>query len=160
MLRVLKPGGLPLLQRSLERQWSHRYPVDCWRFYPDAGQALAAWGRRSGFSCVLLESFVAARVNSHWNDFVAVFARDEAAAPRHARRMWESLPDAVNILNREPGGTLAASRPVELTEDMRLLYLQDRRLAELQTLLTAEQNIRLRLEAELARLRAAPPHAR
>jgi len=43
MVRVLKPGGHIILiapSRGLE----HRYPVDCWRFYPDGYRALAKLG--------------------------------------------------------------------------------------------------------------------
>jgi len=48
MLRVLKPGGL-LYVSVPHTQGEHRYPVDCWRFYGDAGEALASWGRENDF---------------------------------------------------------------------------------------------------------------
>jgi len=41
--RVLKPGGLCcIIAPSGGRE--HRYPVDCWRFYPDGFKALAKYG--------------------------------------------------------------------------------------------------------------------
>lgn len=40
MVRVLKPGGRIFLIAP-SRGPEHRYPVDCWRFYPDGYQALA-----------------------------------------------------------------------------------------------------------------------
>ncbi len=43
MVRVLRPGGHIILiapSRGLE----HRYPVDCWRFYPDGYRALGKLG--------------------------------------------------------------------------------------------------------------------
>jgi len=43
MVRVLRPGGHIILiapSRGLE----HRYPLDCWRFYPDGFRALAKLG--------------------------------------------------------------------------------------------------------------------
>jgi len=43
MARVLKPGGLAFLIAP-SRGPEHRYPVDCWRFYPDAYRALARYG--------------------------------------------------------------------------------------------------------------------
>eukprot|EP01034_Spumella_vulgaris_P016818 gene16818-21448_t len=43
MLEVLKPGGLLMISVPLEHI-EHRYPVDCWRFLPGAGEALASWG--------------------------------------------------------------------------------------------------------------------
>jgi len=42
MERILKPGGYILLIAPSKGN-VHRYPVDCWRFYPDAYQALAKW---------------------------------------------------------------------------------------------------------------------
>jgi SAM-dependent methyltransferase len=40
--RVLKPGGLICIIAP-SRGYEHRYPVDCWRFYPDAFRALAKY---------------------------------------------------------------------------------------------------------------------
>jgi SAM-dependent methyltransferase len=40
--RVLKPGA-PCCIVAPSRGLVHRYPLDCWRFYPDAGPALAAY---------------------------------------------------------------------------------------------------------------------
>lgn len=42
MARVLKPGGLIFLLAP-SRGPEHRYPQDCWRFYPDAYRALAKY---------------------------------------------------------------------------------------------------------------------
>ena len=43
VLRVFKPDGLFYLNAPSNGEF-HRYPVDCWRFYPDAAQALVNWG--------------------------------------------------------------------------------------------------------------------
>lgn len=43
MQRVLKPGGLVFLIAP-SRGPEHRYPQDCWRFYPDGYRALARFG--------------------------------------------------------------------------------------------------------------------
>lgn len=40
--RVLKPGGLALLIAP-SRGFEHRHPVDCWRFYRDGMEAIAAY---------------------------------------------------------------------------------------------------------------------
>jgi SAM-dependent methyltransferase len=40
--RVLAPGGLACVIAP-SRGPEHRYPLDCWRFYPDAFRALARW---------------------------------------------------------------------------------------------------------------------
>lgn len=56
MVRVLKPGGLIFLLAP-SRGPEHRYPLDCWRFYPDAYRALARYA-----SLELLE------VSTDWQD--------------------------------------------------------------------------------------------
>jgi SAM-dependent methyltransferase len=43
MVRVTKPGGLIFLIAP-SRGPEHRYPQDCWRFYPDGYRALAKYG--------------------------------------------------------------------------------------------------------------------
>lgn len=40
--RVLKPGGL-FCMLVPSAGYEHRYPVDCWRYYPDGARALARW---------------------------------------------------------------------------------------------------------------------
>ena len=59
-LRVLKPTGLLYINAPSNGAY-HRYPVDCWRFYPDSGVALQNWGNRSGYECALLEFFIGVR---------------------------------------------------------------------------------------------------
>lgn len=44
MVRVLKPDGMIFLLAP-SRGPEHRFPVDCWRFYPDSYRALASYGR-------------------------------------------------------------------------------------------------------------------
>ncbi|MFY2763409.1 class I SAM-dependent methyltransferase [Arenimonas sp. MALMAid1274] len=43
MQRVLRPGGMVFLIAP-SRGPEHRYPQDCWRFYPDGYRALAKMG--------------------------------------------------------------------------------------------------------------------
>jgi SAM-dependent methyltransferase len=92
LLRVLRPEGLLYLNAPSNGAF-HRYPMDCWRFYPDSGKALVTWARRCGYNAVLLESFVSAQ-SAHnpwgWNDFVAVFARDEGHVGLHPRRILDT----------------------------------------------------------------------
>lgn len=72
MIRVLKPGGLIFLIAP-SRGPEHRYPQDCWRFYPDGYRALAKFGH-----CELVE--VTTDWEPHpdpgsgpWGDTVGVF---------------------------------------------------------------------------------------
>ena len=91
-LRILKPTGLLYINAPSNGMF-HRYPVDCWRFYPDSGVALQNWGKRSGYNCALLESFVGIRKNDIWNDFVAVFVKDESNKGKHTSRIQKaSMP--------------------------------------------------------------------
>lgn len=86
LLRVLKPAGLFYLNAPSNGDY-HRYPVDCWRFYPDAAMALVRWGQRSGYRPALLESFTTYQRLDVWNDSVAVFLKDEALVAQHPARM-------------------------------------------------------------------------
>jgi hypothetical protein len=54
MLRVIPDGGMIFLIAP-SRGPEHRYPQDCWRFYPDGYRALARYG-----GCELVE------VHTHW----------------------------------------------------------------------------------------------
>jgi hypothetical protein len=65
MLRVLKPDGYLLLIAPSGGP-IHLYPVDCYRFYPDAYRALAKFG-----GCQLIDSWHDDR--GPWNDLVGVF---------------------------------------------------------------------------------------
>jgi SAM-dependent methyltransferase len=94
-LRILKPSGILYINAPSNGTF-HRYPVDCWRFYPDCGVALQNWGRRCGYNCALLESFVGQRKTDVWIDFVAVFVRDENYASRYVNRIQAGLSDFSN----------------------------------------------------------------
>jgi SAM-dependent methyltransferase len=95
ILRILKPTGLLYLNVPSNGTF-HRYPVDCWRFYPDSGVALQNWGKRSGYKCALLESFIGNRKNDVWNDFVAIFVKDEENVDRHTSRIQSTLKTYTN----------------------------------------------------------------
>ena len=74
MVRVLKPGGVIFLVAP-SRGPEHRYPVDCWRFYPDGFGALAKYA-----SLDLLEATTdwesdQAPDSAAWGDTVGVFRK-------------------------------------------------------------------------------------
>lgn len=112
-LRILKPAGL-LYINSPSNGAFHRYPADCWRFYPDSGIALQNWGKRSGYSVALLESFIGNRKADIWNDFVAVFIKDEAHVPQYPRRIQDSVS---TYTNGHLYGTDKISNLMEASED-------------------------------------------
>lgn len=115
IVRVLKPGGLFYLNVP-SNGYFHRYPVDCWRMYPDAGVALARWGVRNGYSVELLESFTTAQEDDVWNDFVAVFGTGPDAAVQHPRRICADWHDFWNGRVAGSDAILNESHP---TEDMK-----------------------------------------
>jgi SAM-dependent methyltransferase len=65
--RVLKKGGRAFIIAPSSGK-IHRYPVDCYRFYPDSFEALAQW---SGLA--LVDSWIDQR--GPWRDLVGVFTK-------------------------------------------------------------------------------------
>ena len=96
-MRILKPHGLLYLNVPSNGAF-HRYPVDCWRFYPDSGHALVTWGRRNGLNPALLESYISEQVGDIWNDYVAVFVKDQSEANRYKSRILTGREDLSNGL--------------------------------------------------------------
>jgi len=89
ILRILKPNGLVFITVPANAA-VHRYPVDCWRFYPDSGMALRNWARRNGVRAGLLESFTGKQMAGLMNDFTAVFVKDDAHMAAYPRRIQDS----------------------------------------------------------------------
>ncbi len=81
MARVLKPKGLIFLIAP-SRGPEHRYPVDCWRFYPDGYAALAKYAALD-----LLETGTdwqpdASPDSALWGDTVGVFRKRDQTLGR------------------------------------------------------------------------------
>jgi SAM-dependent methyltransferase len=76
LFRIVKKGGVIYINTPSNGGY-HPYPCDVWRFYPDAGRAFAALGRKNKYPMTLLESFTAKRMNDQWNDFVCVLFKGE-----------------------------------------------------------------------------------
>jgi SAM-dependent methyltransferase len=115
IIRILKPNGV-LYINVPSNGGVHRFPVDCWRFYPDSGMALQNWGRRSGYKTILLESFTGKQKGDAWNDFIAVFLKDERCAQDYSGRMRESVPGHTNGFVY---GSPVVSNPSEWQEDQK-----------------------------------------
>ena len=97
-LRVLKPSGLLYINVPSNGPF-HRFPQDCWRFYPDSGLALQNWGRKSGYESVtMLESFIGIQARDVWNDFVAVFVKEEKHIKDYPVRIQDTMKRYLNGL--------------------------------------------------------------
>jgi hypothetical protein len=127
LCRITKPGG-HIYVSAPANGVVHRFPQDCWRFYPDAGVALAGWGQRSGFEVTLIESFVADQGGELWNDFVAVFVRGPAPDPLPAEFMYSAF-SARNIRRL---GQDELIEPRALVEDQDLIASAARALIALE----------------------------
>jgi SAM-dependent methyltransferase len=86
IMRVLKPNGVFYLNVPSNGDF-HRWPVDCWRFYPDSGNALVSWAKRNKYKAELLESFVGKQKQDIWNDYVAVFIKNADYTNEYPNRM-------------------------------------------------------------------------
>lgn len=170
LVRVLKPGGL-LYVNAPSNHAFHRYPVDCWRFYPDAGHALALWATRRGMEVELVESFVAAPAAEGWADFIAVFRKaggpplqrkgriadqtmaanihdialaDPMAVEKESGATWDMLANAELAERLERSKAALASAGSEVAEIRAAIDALDQRVIEMDT-------ARARAEGELAR---------
>jgi len=95
----------------------HRYPLDCWRFYPDAGMALADYARLHGLEIDLVESFTGQRHSDVWNDFVAIFRKGPTADPLNTAFVYQRYPCS-NVRTWQSASLI---NPSQSTEDMLLL---------------------------------------
>jgi len=69
--RVLRPGGCAMLIAPSSGP-EHRYPLDCWRYYPDGMRALGKW---SGLECVHASTFWMETELFLWGDTVGIFSK-------------------------------------------------------------------------------------
>ena len=81
--RVLKPGGMACIIAPSSGP-EHRYPFDCWRFYPDGMRAFARFGRLT-----VLEAY------THWDDGSGdperVWGDSVLIARKPVRPLWKTI---------------------------------------------------------------------
>ncbi|MCO6414921.1 class I SAM-dependent methyltransferase [Siccirubricoccus sp. KC 17139] len=119
MAEVLRPGGHLYLNMPSNGAY-HGYPGDVWRFYPDAGLALAEWARRQGVAMQLVESGTLPRGVDGWNDFVVVCVKAPVAPPRQAY-LLDRFPAARNCRRHDREGfTNATALPEDWEIQQRL----------------------------------------
>jgi len=114
MVRTLKSGGFIFLIAP-SRGPEHRYPVDCWRFYPDGFRALAEYG---GIECLEArtdwDAYPGAR-GRIWGDTVGAFAKPPHGQVAHAEEsarpiVAAHIARAASAATRHLEGTLRALR--------------------------------------------------
>ena len=121
-IRVLKDDGLCLIIAPANGV-AHRYPVDCWRFYPDTGRALATWANRNGYKTMMLESYISLQditpcIPDQWNDFVSVFLKNSDYKEKHIVRIIDKYKNFTNGLSNNTNEFI---QPNFLSEDQRKL---------------------------------------
>jgi SAM-dependent methyltransferase len=119
IMRVLKAPGLFYLNAPSNGE-VHRYPLDCWRFYPDSANALVTWAKRNGYPVGLLESYTCKQIGDVWNDFVAVFLKGGEFASTFPRRITDGFDSFSNGIAL---GRSDALNPQRYPEDMEKLML-------------------------------------
>jgi SAM-dependent methyltransferase len=85
MVRVLKPGGYIFLLAP-SRGPEHRYPQDCWRFYPDAYRALAKYANVELLQVSTDWDPHPSEDSAAWGDTVGVFRQPPLGAVQKLRR--------------------------------------------------------------------------
>lgn len=122
MVRILKPKGFLYVSAPSNGE-VHRYPRDCWRFYPDAGRALETWAHRNGHRLTLVESFTANRHRDQWNDFCAIYVKPQRAANEAKDIIDTPTPIAIDVdaTNVTLLGVPEILNPSAETEDMRIM---------------------------------------
>ncbi|QWA29946.1 glycoside hydrolase family 99-like domain-containing protein [Pseudomonas sp. RC3H12] len=157
LMRILKPDGV-LYLNAPSNGYIHRYPVDCWRFYPDAGAALVAWAEKNGYQPALLESFVAGKAEgtidsdpaSAWNDFVAVFVKDASHSSSYKQRILYGYSNYSNATCDNP---LLDLKSRGFTEDFTLIKELGACVAEHEAAAVEYQAAAAKYEVELERTR-------
>lgn len=75
IIRVLKPTGLFYLNAPSNGDF-HRFPVDCWRFFPDSGNAMSNWAKRNGYTTAVIEQYTSDKESDIWSDYISIFIKD------------------------------------------------------------------------------------
>jgi SAM-dependent methyltransferase len=103
MVRVVKDDGFILLIAPSSGP-IHQYPVDCYRFYPDAFKALAKYSNIALVDCWMDN-------RGPWHDLVGVFSK-EPSSPLDGEKLWIETDPAVLALSAfdprtSPSGTVS-----------------------------------------------------
>ena len=86
-IRVLKPEGVLYCNAPSAFMSYHRYPVDCWRFMPDAGKGFETWARYNNMNCKVLETFIVTGPKIF--DWCAIFIKDYEYMQKYKHRIMD-----------------------------------------------------------------------
>lgn len=95
IIRVLKPSGLFYLNAPSNGDF-HRFPVDCWRFFPDSGIALSNWGKRNKYNCGVVEQYTSNNETDIWSDYVCIFIKDVNNINNYNNRIIDEFKNFTN----------------------------------------------------------------
>lgn len=102
MTRIIKPTGYIYINAPSTGPY-HTYPGDNWRFYSDAGQALAYWSGKQ----ILTENIYPVKVvetfnilGSEFNDFVCVWKRVNIEDAEKDITIQDKIINNIGILER------------------------------------------------------------
>lgn len=91
-MRVLRPTGVMYINAPSSWMTYHRFPVDCWRFYPDSAKALETWARYNKYNSMVMESFITPPLSDEdVCDWVGVFIKDAKYSFLYNNRMIDEL---------------------------------------------------------------------
>ena len=124
IIRILKPHGVFYLNVPSNGMF-HRYPVDCWRFYPDSGPALVTWAQYNNFNVGLMESYTSNQVgNNWWNDFVAVYIKNKEHIKQYPKRiLYTDIKYTNGILDNLPVGEFLNFQDYSEDHRCRMMHL-------------------------------------
>jgi SAM-dependent methyltransferase len=112
--RIVKKGGYIYVNAPSNGPY-HGYPGDNWRFYSDAGQALAYWASKTvdgvSYPVKVEETFHVLPIKDQWIDFVTVWKRvdekqTEIALPLETKMNYGPLRKALQSSNATTHGII------------------------------------------------------
>ena len=95
IMRVLKPTGLFYLNAPSNGDF-HRFTVDCWRFYPDSGNALSNWAKRNNYNSGVIEQYTSNNETDIWSDYVSIFIKDINTIEKYPNRITTNFNNYTN----------------------------------------------------------------
>lgn len=140
--RILKPGGLCCIVAPSAGP-IHRYPVDCWRFYPDGFAALARYADLEVLEIIHdLEQKAYADQSEVWQDLVLIAQKNNSALKNNDSSIHDTRLPSVSKVQ-----SLHINSLQQNINDIKISYEQE--INSLKDKITNIENIVLNKEMEL-----------